>query len=141
LRTKEHVVAFARASAFPRQLLHSIVQAKSESAFVRGEYDTAVFQAFKEFEIVVRTSAGLNESDFGTDLMRRAFNETSGPLTDTKLPVPERQALAHLCAGAIGSYNNPHSHRNVAIDAEQATEMLILASHLIRIAESRRPMP
>ena len=73
--------------------------------------------------------------------MRKAFNEANGPLSDLALPVPERQALAHLCAGAIGSYKNPHSHRNVAIDAEQATEMLTLASHLIRIAESRRPQP
>ena len=50
--------------------------------------------------------------------------------------VTRRGSLAHLCAGAIGSYKNPHSHRNVAIDAREAVEMLIVAS-LFRIAEER----
>lgn len=81
------------------------------------------------------------EADYGTDLMRKAFHESTGPLTDMSVPVSERQALAHLCAGAIGSYKNPHSHRNVAIDAREAVEMLIIASHLIQIAEERATKP
>jgi hypothetical protein len=48
----------------------------------------------------------------------------------------EREARAHLFAGAIGSYKNPHSHRSVDLKATDAVEMLLLASHLLRILDT-----
>jgi Protein of unknown function (Hypoth_ymh) len=48
--------------------------------------------------------------------MRKAFHEETGPLTDKTTEIAERQARSNLFAGAIGSYKNPHSHRDVNLD-------------------------
>lgn len=137
LAESEDTSEYKRSGLLPKEFLHPVIAQKVWSSFIRGDYDTAVFQAFKQVEVGVRQAGSYGDSDIGVQLMRKAFNPDNGPLSDqTALPA-ERQALSDLFAGAIGSYKNPHSHRNVAVnDSNEAAEMIILASHLLKIVDS-----
>jgi uncharacterized protein (TIGR02391 family) len=135
----EDVQKFAKSRKIRRETLHPRIAQTVWSAFMRGEFDVAVFQAMKSVEVAVREAAGLSAGDVGTNLMRAAFHVETGKLTDFATEKSERQARSDLFAGAIGSYKNPHSHRDVNIDeADEAIEIVHLANHLLRIVDQRK---
>lgn len=117
------------AQRIPKDSLHPTIREDVWALYHRGKYDTAVFEAMKAVEVAVREAAEFVAVDIGMKLMRKAFDVENGPLTDKTVEPSERQARSDLFAGAIGSYKNPHSHRNVALDdPDEAVEIIMLAN-------------
>lgn len=136
LKDRVDFSAFQKRSLLPRGTLHPAIAEKVWATYLRGDYDTAVFQAFKEVEVAVREAGAFKATDIGVQLMRDAFHPDSGPLTDAALPTAERQAVSQLFAGAIGVYKNSSSHRDLGLeDAESVAEIIAFASHLLRIVD------
>jgi Protein of unknown function (Hypoth_ymh) len=71
--------------------------------------------------------------------MRAAFATPNGPLTDKTLPLGEQEAMGHLFAGAFGVYRNSTAHRYVPTTPEEAAEVIMFASQLLRIVDRMKP--
>lgn len=130
---------FQAANRLPKDLLHPVIAGVSWVHFVRSDFEMAVFSAFREVEIAVRTLGKYANTDMGVGMMRKAFHPDDGPLVLNNLSPPERQALSDLYAGSIGFFKNPHSHRHAPIsDVGEAAETVMLASYLMRIVDRIR---
>ncbi|WP_213780745.1 TIGR02391 family protein [Caballeronia sp. dw_276] len=131
-------IDYRTARLLPKDLLHPVIATEAWLSFMRGAYPTKVFEAMRAVEIAVRDAAGFPAADHGIPMIRRAFATNTGPLTDGTKDAGEQEALSALFAGAIGSYKNTHSHRNVPIDTpREAVEMIVLGSQLLGIVDAR----
>jgi uncharacterized protein (TIGR02391 family) len=128
---------YIKGNLLPSEGLDPVLIRKVKPTFIRGDYDTAVFQAFKEVEVRVRKKAKLSDSDVGVPLMRKAFGPPAGLLVDKKADRGEQTARMELFAGAIGLYKNPSSHKDVEFsDPKEAADIIHIANQLLRIVES-----
>jgi uncharacterized protein (TIGR02391 family) len=108
---EEDFEAYRKAGLFPAYV-DAVLIRMVKPLFIRGDYDTAVFRAFKEVEVRVRKKAGYGNEEYGRDLMVHAFGP-NGPLTDKTAPKGEQDSRRELFAGAISQCKNPSSHREV----------------------------
>lgn len=136
VETLEDYEAYRKADLLRKHQLHDIIAEKVWSIFAQGSYDTAVLEAFKQVEVAVREAGGYTKDNYGRVLMETAFNVNNGKLTDEHLHESEKLGMRNLFAGAISLYKNPSSHREVEFAPEEAAEIIIIASHLLRIVGS-----
>lgn len=133
---------YRAAKALPRELVHPSIADRVWSSFVRGEYDTAAFQAMREVEIATRKASGAPPDWPGVKMARWAFKpgpEQPGPLTDLDAESGEQHGMMDLFAGALGALKNPHSHRVVNFRSPaEAVAVILTASQLLRIVENAK---
>lgn len=122
--------------ALSPEMLHPKLRDWTLDAFRSGEFGAAIFEAFKQVEIYVRTAAGLSESDFGQLMMRKAFAK-NGPLSVPAEADSRREAHSRLFEGALGVFKNPQGHATPLITVEAAIQELALASRLLSIVDER----
>lgn len=114
------------------ELLPAIEKARRQ--FLQGDYEEAVFAAFRTVEEEVRRASGAGPSELGVRLIRQAFKPNDGPLSNPATDAGEQESMMHLFGGAIGTFKNPSSHRNVNYDEPIfAAEAVLLADLLLRI--------
>ena len=129
---EDNFESYKKANLFPKEI-DPVLLREVRPLFARGDYDTAVFRAFKEVEVRVRIKGELADSDYGIDLMKRAFGP-GGPLENAFAPQSERDRLRDLFVGSIGTFKNPSSHREVQFDdPREVTDIICLANQLLRI--------
>ena len=136
----ENVDLSRRSAPIPisKELLHPRILQRAWPAYVRNDFDNAAFEAMKAVEVSVREAARYGPEKIGVNLMQEAFSQGKGPLTDTAAPCAEQVSRMNLFWGAIGSYKNPQSHRDVSLDDPvEALEIILLANHLLRIVDTR----
>jgi uncharacterized protein (TIGR02391 family) len=138
IRSRQDFGAYRRSNVLPKASLHPVIAERVWPNFVRGDYETAVFQAFKEVEVAVRSAGGFPATEIGTALIGKAFKVSVGPLTDASLPEAEQLAMLNMFLGAVGLFKNPSSHRHIVLsEASEAAEMISFASLLMRIVDTR----
>ena len=137
VRNHQALRQFISNEQLPEIFLHPELLVNVRPLFLQSRFETAVFEAFKTLEVTIRSAAKLGYDMIGVQLASRAFNPEDGELTDRAAEKGERVALMNLMTGALGSYKNPASHRRVEISAEEARDMIILASHLLKIVDTR----
>jgi uncharacterized protein (TIGR02391 family) len=136
LKDAADVNAYKHGNILPVGLLHPRLAEKVRPMFMRGDYDVAVFQSFKEVEVMVRNAAALSDDLVGVKLMREVFKPDRGPLTDRESVGGEQVAVMELFAGAMGHCKNPPSHREVEMTRVSAAQLIALASYLLMQVEA-----
>jgi uncharacterized protein (TIGR02391 family) len=141
-RNKADLETYRKGGLLPKESLDKKLVEKVYPLFLRGDYDTAVFQAFKEVEVRVRKKAGLPNDLIGVQLMRKAFHPDEGKLTNRESLPAERQSLSDLFSGSIGSFKNPSSHREIDLNnPHEASEIILFANYLLRLVDKCKLNP
>ncbi len=103
--------------------------------FNDGDYELAVFKAFRFVEESVRAKAGLSAEDVGVALMSKALSPSSGKFSIPACAVPaEQEGVYSLFRGAISFFKNPSSHRTINYENRLvAIQAIVVAELLLNI--------
>jgi len=119
--------------------LHTEISEKCQRLFAAGEYDLAIFAAFKTVEEAVRARSGASPTDIGVNLITKTMN-ANAPILKFSDIFAEQEGHVSLYRGAIAVIKNPLSHRKVGHKSKaRAFELIAFASTLMRMLDDVPP--
>ncbi|MBA2278202.1 MAG: TIGR02391 family protein [Chloroflexia bacterium] len=98
-----------------------------------SDFTGVIRTSFVLLERRIRESAGLEEHQYGKDLIDRAFQPDKGILQPVSPDGGERAGLHNLLLGIFLYYRNPIAHRPVYHTPESALQVLSLIDHALRL--------
>lgn len=136
LANAANIAAYRAAVWLPAERMHPAIVDNTKPDFMRGDYQRAVFQAFKEVETAVRETTGDHFMD-AVPLMRKAFARGRGALTNPNDTEEVQHGLLLLMTGAMAYFRRAADDPSHVLPAEEVVEILLFASHLRRIVDQR----
>jgi hypothetical protein len=121
-------LAYERAQ-FPYWLIEPELLADVQD--VERNPGSAVFQAARRLEMLVRSLDPALSGMSGQDLINRALGE-GRPFEPKGTTASERQAWAHLFRGVIGAIRNPEGHRDQQLKIKDAVGQIFTVNTLLR---------
>lgn len=124
--------------------INSRVKNVAKSRFDTKHYADAVEAAFKEINNIVKQeySKHMKKEKDGDNLMKEIFS-CQNPVfvfdnINTESGKNIQQGYMEIFAGAIKGIRNPKAHANLDVHPDEAWELIVLASHLMRMWEKAR---
>jgi len=126
------------------QNIHPIILKIAKKRFESQHHADAVEASFKEINDLIKKrykKVAKQELD-GSSLMRKAFTSTPNnefspvfSLADNSSDSGRniQQGYMDIFAGAMQGIRNPKAHANMDVNPDEAWEMVVLASHLMRM--------
>ena len=118
--------------------LHPAIARAADSLFKDGHYASAVEDAMKALNGLVRLNSGIDDKD-GTQLMETVFSPKNPVLKINGLAdqsdMDEQKGFMNLFSGAVSGLRNPRAHKIIKDDPEMALDFIAFISLLAKFAD------
>lgn len=123
-------------------LHQNVMQEDIITLFTSGQYNEAVRKCFERFEATVQGICTDLKSEYGKDLMSKAFSETNPrikiTLCSNQEEINTQQGIRIMAMGAMMSIRNPTSHGDKdQMSVGEAIELIGFASYLLKLIDRR----
>ncbi len=123
--------------------IHKTIQLIAEPRFSSGHFADAVEASFKEINDLIKQQLKKDtgsELD-GADLMRKVFsaNQPIYKLADNSTDSGKniQRGYMDIFAGVMTGIRNPKAHANMIVDKDEAWDLIVIASHLLKMWDKR----
>jgi len=123
--------------------IHPSIARVAKSRFETDHFGDSVESAFKELNDIIKKAyvIKIGKEEDGDNLMRKSFS-VNGPVfflgdMATESGKNIQQGYMDIFAGSMKGIRNPKAHANMEVDPDEAWEMIVLGSHLMRMWEKQ----